>query len=192
MDVFTGLDEEFAVKAKEVLAICKNEHGIIMKPYSGVRSPVQQAATWMQGRSRKQQTEEVQKLRGLGAHYLADVLAGANLQAGNRVTGALPGFSWHQWSEALDCVWLKNGKTGEWTDLRGYKIYANVARKLGLTAGDTFGDYPHIQKRKASGPHKQEIVIGGPYPEGTKYIDMQRRIITLKELDAEMQKRFAA
>ena len=75
-------------------------------------------------------------------------------QNGRWATNALPGYSWHQWGEAVDAFWLVNGKS-EWAPDKlidgknGYKVYAAEAKKMGLTSlGSTLDDWPHVQLRQ--------------------------------------------
>jgi len=91
-------------------------------------------------------------------YYLAYCIEKAGPQYGVKVTNALPGFSWHQWKEAIDCYWLLDGKA-EWSldktvdGINGYKLYTNIAKDTGLIAGgnwDKFKDYPHVQLKKGS------------------------------------------
>ena len=92
--------------------------------------------------------------------FLAHCLRSVGPQHGEHVTDAPPGFSWHQWGEALDCFWLLNGKA-EWSTkklvggLNGYHVYAEAAVSLGLTAGGfwkTIKDWPHVQLRSDRNP----------------------------------------
>ena len=61
-------------------------------------------------------------------------------QKGDPVTNAIPGLSWHQWGEAVDCFWVVNNKA-VWdletvvNGLNRFMVYANEAKKLGLDAG---------------------------------------------------------
>ena len=81
-------------------------------------------------------------------------------QNGAHVTNAPPGYSWHQWGEAMDCFWLVNGNA-EWSTRKkingnnGYRVYADIAVSLDLNAGGfwrSFKDWPHIQLRQHSSP----------------------------------------
>jgi len=76
----------------------------------------------------------------------------------------LPGVSWHQWGEAVDCFWLVHGKA-EWSTKteaqiagglkgNGYLIYGDEALELGLfSAGLGWGwDWPHVQLPNTSSP----------------------------------------
>lgn len=170
-DVFRGLNVEFAEKARKVLVVCEAKYGVRMHPYSGLRSPLEQANVYMQGRREADRQAAIGMFMDKGATYLADVMRRANIKAGKRVTNALPGLSWHNFGEALDCGWLKNGKSIEWNDLSGYAIYANVAREHGLTAGASFNDHPHIQLRKESSPRKSPDFTVVKTEKGSTIID---------------------
>src|SRR5436190_15319162 len=114
--------------------------GVDMGPYFTIRTPFEQARLWRQSRSRQEIDEEIQRLRQGGADFLVHCLESVGPQHGDPVTNALPGYSWHQWAEAVDCFWVVAGKA-EWSAQRvvgginGYKVYAEEAVKLGLNAG---------------------------------------------------------
>lgn len=150
---FTGLRPEFLVKAEQVIRLCA-DRGVTMVPYFGVRTPVEQAKLWRQGRTREQIEATIADLKANKAFYLADCITAAGPQDGRKVTNAGPGMSWHQFGEALDCFWSVKG-AAEWDDTTGYRVYAEVARVCGLTAGGYFKsltDWPHIQFRAHSSP----------------------------------------
>ena len=74
----------------------------------------------------------------------------------------MPGFSWHQWGEAVDAVWVIDGKA-QWSTsklaegVNGYRVYAEEAKKLGLTAGGlwtSIKDWPHVQLRTVTNVNK--------------------------------------
>ena len=164
-------------RAGELLAVCQ-ARGAIMRPYCTLRSPFDQARLWRQTRSSEEVQAQQAEFRQAGAEFLAFCLESVGPQqgAGPHVTKALPGFSWHQWGEALDCFWLVDGQA-VWstTSLReginGYRIYAEAAEDLGLAAGGLwprFKDWPHVQLR----------------PEGPA------RYYSLEQIDQEMKTRF--
>lgn len=149
----------FRAKVQQTLDACEAK-GVIMVPYFTVRSPTEQAVMWRQSRTKAQIDARLQFLRGQGAGYLADVLDGVGPRSGPQITGALPGESWHQWSEACDCFWSVDG-TAVWSPdkyfpagverVNGYRVYALIAQQQGNTAGGlwkSFQDWPHIQYRK--------------------------------------------
>jgi peptidoglycan L-alanyl-D-glutamate endopeptidase CwlK len=150
---------EFRPIIDQLLQNC-SDAGYPMQPNFAIRTPVEQAAFWRQSRTGDEVAQQIQKLRDQGAGFLADCIVAAGPSSGPHITNALPGLSWHQWGEALDCVWLVNGKPNWSTDLlvngkNGYAVYAQLAKDLGLNAGafwKSFKDWPHVQLRKAAGP----------------------------------------
>jgi peptidoglycan LD-endopeptidase CwlK len=149
-----GLDEGFKAKAVLLIKECAKQ-GIKMVPYFGLRSPREQAKLWRQSRSAPEIAAGVEKLRDGGAPWLANVLQSTPASSDKHVTNALPGMSWHQWGEALDCYRDIGGKPN-W-DPKNYAEYANIAEMaaIGLTAGGhwpNLKDWPHVQLRPQAGP----------------------------------------
>lgn len=170
------LTKEFRPKAEALIKACE-QRGIEMRPYFTLRDPFEQGRLWRQSRSREEIRVQVRNFRDGGADFLADCIESVGPQHGPEVTKTPPGYSWHQWGEALDCMWVVNGKA-EWSTqklvggLNGYRVYADEAEKLGLTAGGhwkNFKDWPHTQLRKASNAGS---------------------VFTLTEIDGAMRKRF--
>ena len=170
------LQPEFRVKITALLSRCK-ARGCEMRPYLTLRSPAEQARLWRQSRSSEEIDSQIAMLELEGAHFLARVLRSVGPQHGAPATNALPGLSWHQWGEAVDCFWVVNGQA-EWSAEKrvegrnGYQILAEEAHGLGLTSGGRWAslkDWPHIQFRTAGSP---------------------RRLMTLWEIDQTMQQRF--
>ncbi|HEU0148736.1 MAG TPA: glycoside hydrolase domain-containing protein [Bradyrhizobium sp.] len=151
------------MKARVLLLIQEStKKHVKMVPASGVRTPQSQAKLWKQSRTKAQAAAAVTRLRSGGARFLADILEATSAPKGPHVTNALPGMSWHQWGEAVDCYWEVNGKP-EWdpdaihSGVQGYHVYADLAetKAIGLTAGGhwkTFKDWPHVQLRPAASP----------------------------------------
>jgi peptidoglycan L-alanyl-D-glutamate endopeptidase CwlK len=175
--LLSDLVPELADKARELLAKCDEMH-ILMRPTETLRTPFTQAKLWRQSRPGSVVRAQIQKFRDEGAPFLADVLESVGPHSGDHVTNALPGLSWHQWGEAMDCVWVANGKETfslklTVGGLNGYHVYAEQAKKLGLTAGAFFQsikDFPHVQLRPQAGPQSAQ---------------------SLPEIDAVMRERFA-
>lgn len=154
-----GLDFQFRQTVDQVLQKCQHL-GIVMRPYFALRNPFKQAEFWRQSRSREEIDAKISELREKEAFYLADVIESVGPQFGDHVTNAIPGLSWHQWGEAIDCYWLVDGEA-EWSSakkaalsdgrsMNGYRLYAEEGEALGLTAGGfwkSFKDWPHLQKR---------------------------------------------
>lgn len=144
---------------QELLNHCRTR-GVEMRPSATLRDPFEQARLWRQSRAREEIEREMARLRAAGAPFLANCLERVGPQSGPPVTGAIPGLSWHQWGEALDCFWVVDG-AAEWSVTRlvngvnGYRVYADEARRLGLTAGGFWTglkDWPHVQLKPANSP----------------------------------------
>ena len=158
------LRQDFAAKVITVLERCKAQ-GFDMRANAGMRGPVEQAKLWRQSRSIEEITVMIHKLENAGAGFLAECIREAGPQHGDHVTDAPPGFSWHQWGEAVDAFWLVDGKA-EWSTKKlvggrnAYQVYAAEGAAAGLTAGGLwpkFKDWPHLQWRKASSPLKEKL-----------------------------------
>jgi peptidoglycan LD-endopeptidase CwlK len=171
-----GLDSDFRAALERTLEGCAGR-GVEMIPYFGIRTPAQQGVLWRQSRSTSEIADKIAELNTKGAAFLAECIASAGPQHGPHVTNAIPGYSWHQWGEAMDCYWLRNDKA-EWSttilgNSNGYRIYADQASQDLLTAGgywQSIKDWPHVQKRKA----------GAPTDSG----------YTLLQIDAKMREKF--
>lgn len=166
----------FRATVEELIANCQQRR-VEMRPYFALRTPFEQAKLWRQSRTRDEIGDRMARLRAAGAHFLAHCIDTVGPQHGAHVTNAPPGLSWHQWGEAVDCMWIVGGMA-EWSttrkvdDLNGYRVYAEEARTLGLSAGGlwtSFKDWPHVQLRAAGSPDK---------------------LMPLKDIDAEMRRRF--
>jgi peptidoglycan L-alanyl-D-glutamate endopeptidase CwlK len=153
------LHPDLRSKLNTLLQACE-ARGITMRPYDGLRHPLEQGKLWRQSRSREQINAKVAELRAAGADFLARMIVDAGPQNGPPVTGAIPGMSWHQWGEGCDSFRLVDGKA-EWSTrrkidgLNGYHLYADEAENVGLTAGghwSRFKDWPHVQLRAANSP----------------------------------------
>lgn len=142
-----------------LLADCERS-GYPMQPFCTLRDPLEQARLWRQSRTIQQIEERIRTLSVSGAGYLAHCLESVGPQYGIHVTNAVPGLSWHQWGEAVDCFWLVDD-AAEWSirrkvdGINGYHSYAESAARTGLTAGGSwtsFRDWPHVQLRSEKSP----------------------------------------
>lgn len=167
---------EFRTKIQELITLC-NTAGIEMRPVSIIRSPFEQAKLWRQSRTGEEIKLKIKYLEKSGAVFLAHCLESVGPQSGKHSTNALPGFSWHQWGEAIDCMWVIDGRS-EWSLLKkvgginGYRVYTDIAVNLGLIPGGLWKrikDWPHVQFRCDASPGK---------------------VMSLLEIDAEMKSRF--
>lgn len=170
------LTDEFRLAVITLLDRCA-ERGTPMRPYYTIRTPFQQARLWRQSRSKDEVEARVAQLKDQSAPFLADCITRVGSQQGDPVTNAIPGLSWHQWGEAVDCFWLV-GSAAEWSSkkkingVNGYQVYAHEAQSAGLTAGglwSSFKDWPHVQVRAAGSPLK---------------------VMSLADIDKEMKQRF--
>lgn len=172
---------EFKIKVDELLHLCEHD-GYVMKPFFTLRTPFEQAKLWRQSRSTQQIKRKINFLNENGAEFLAFCIEFVGPQNGRHVTNAIPGLSWHQFGEAVDCYWLLKGEA-EWSVIKiiqnlkgnwnnGYHKYAIKAKSIGLTAGGFwtgFRDWPHVQLRAESNPMK---------------------IYSLQEIDQRMKNKF--
>lgn len=170
------LSPGFAAALEKLIQKCLS-HGATMVPYTGLRTPWEQAKLWRRSRSSTMANAKIAQLRNDGAEFLAQVIEDVGPQpTGDEVTKAIPGYSWHQWGEAVDSYWEVNGKANWSTTeihngVNGYKVYAKEAKTMGLVAGGywSIGDWPHVHYPTEDSP-------------SNKY--------TLLEINAEMEKRF--
>ena len=155
---------QFRDQVNQLLNNC-SQRGITMVPSEALRTPMQQAIYWRQSRSIVEINQAIDMLKASGAPFLAGVLESVGPRHGNEVTKVLPGNSWHQWGEAVDCFWEVEGRA-EWSttrkvnNLNGYQVYAEEAKKLGLNPGllwPRFKDAPHVQLRSADNPHSSGL-----------------------------------
>jgi len=153
--------------ARTLLEKC-HARGIEMRPCATLRDPFEQARLWRQSRSKAKVHAKIAELRSRDAEFLAFCLESVGPQpTGDEVTGSVPGLSWHQWGEAMDCFWLVNGDD-EWSPdlkingLNGYRVYAAEAKQMGLTAGGlwpNFKDWPHVQLKPNKSPESVMSII---------------------------------
>lgn len=143
-----ALVPEFREKVEAVLADCKQQ-GFDLRPFCTQRTVDEQARLWRQSRSKEEIDEQVGMLRIKGATWLAQVMQRVGPQYGRHVTNALPGASWHNWSEAIDCFVYDTVAVWD-ADHPGYAAYATAAKARGLEAGfywSRFQDAVHVQQR---------------------------------------------
>lgn len=154
---------EFRDQVVQLLKLCR-ENGVNMSPYCTIRTPQDQAQLWCQSRSARAVELQKAALEKVGAPWLASLLRPEFSRGLKSVTNALPGASWHQWGEAVDCV-VTEGRTAIWnTEHRGWKIYIDTAASLRLNAGGFWRglpDWPHVQLRRERSP----LEAGFTWPE---------------------------
>lgn len=144
---FNHLNAHLLTKLENLLTNLQNM-GYKFVPYFGLRSLEDQAKLWRQSRTTAQINKQINEWRSNGAFFLADILENVGPQNGKHATNALPGYSWHNWGKAVDCYYELDGKPCWDGEHPAYKIYADQALLLGLTAGyyfKSFKDPGHIQ-----------------------------------------------
>lgn len=139
------LESPFREKALELLETLKNERGFVYRPFYTLRTPLEQARLWRQSRASEEIKATIHNLRNLKADFLADCIERVGPQYGKWATNALPGYSWHQWGQAIDCFKVKNGEA-DWR-VESYAAYHAQAKKLGLYPAfvDWMKDAVHVQ-----------------------------------------------
>lgn len=140
---------EFKDKVVVLLEACQ-QRGYELVPFYTLRGPVGQAKLWRQSRSTLEIQRAVKNLRR-DAPTLVRVIEGVGPQYGRWATNALPGQSWHQWGEAIDCFVLNTMGQAVWSSQHsGYRVYAEEAKRIGLTPGHFWKnkDSVHVQLRE--------------------------------------------
>ena len=154
----TLLAPAFLPRALELLEAvnARGTSRFAVRPFFAARSPWAQARLWWQSRPWLEIDRAIRALEAAGAPSLANVLRDVGPQTGRWATNALPGSSWHQWCEALDCfvVDLVTGRATWDAGHPGYAAYAEEAERRGLTAGLRWrvADAVHVQLRAAPAP----------------------------------------
>ena len=162
------LDRDFGNKIRLMLTQLESR-GLVMRPFYGIRTPIEQAKLWRQSRTRDQIDIAIRNLDQAGAPILAACLVSVGPQRGRHVTNALPGYSWHQYGEAVDLFAVDGNGAADWdVSARGYVDMAEIARALEMKPGRDFGDAVHIQSRYHE-PHQ---------------------VFTIPQIEVEMVKRF--
>lgn len=151
---FTLLDPEFRKLAQQLVENANNE-GLDCIPNCGYRSLEIQAKIWRSSRSTSQVNAQIGSLRANACDYLADILQNVRPQLkGPWGTNAIPGLSWHNWGQAMDCLLFKDCQMIEKGDDPAYKTYGAMAKQLGLRWGGDFStpDAGHVQLNQKEVP----------------------------------------
>lgn len=154
--IIQSLHPSFQPSVWRLLDTLKTKHNIIMVPKEGLRSLETQGKYWRQGRSFAEIMSKVNYLKENDAPYLASIIEKVGPQHSlKKVTDAIPGYGWHNWGYALDCLVSDDGTDKNLvmsSDDPRYKIYADVASSVGMGAGyyftrkgAPFVDAGHIQ-----------------------------------------------
>lgn len=154
IDYLQRLRSEFAEKVGALLTNCAMA-GVPVRIVAGLRTPLQQAKLWRQGRNIDIINQQIETLKTYGCPYLAACIDKAGPQNGPLVTKAIPGLSWHNFGEAIDVVALdsKNQPITNGSDV-GYANFQEQVTVSGLfPVGKSWQwDSGHCQYRQASSP----------------------------------------
>ena len=161
LNITKDLDPRFKEPLLKTIDDTKSE-GFEFRVYNGVRDVWTQAKYWRQSRTTEQINNAIEMLASNNAPFLANVLKSVGPQYGPRVTGALPGFSWHQWTAAADLFLVENGKAVWDSHHPGYRALATTAVDNGLVSGYFWRmrDAVHLQlfEEKVRQLHTVEVV----------------------------------
>jgi peptidoglycan L-alanyl-D-glutamate endopeptidase CwlK len=146
------LRREFRGQARALIGNTKDA-GFQMVPYFTLRMPWEQAILWRMTRGSAEISRKIKSLREDGALYIAFVMEAVGPQypgpgITNHVTYAVPGQSWHNWGEGMDCYLKVDGEVIWDEDHHGYVVYGDCAEELGLTWGGMWNkpnDPGHVQ-----------------------------------------------
>jgi hypothetical protein len=124
--------------------------GIVVRPYSGLRGPLEQAILWCQSRTPLEAELIARRFDDERAPFLAAVIRRAMVlsRPGRWSTNNLPGQSWHNFGLAIDAHVVSEDGRAVWGPKHAaYARYADVARDLGLYPGFDLArqDVVHVQ-----------------------------------------------
>lgn len=147
--VLPGLDPVFRERISSLLDTLLSE-GVVVRPYSGLRRPLEQAVLWSQSRTPLECELMARRLEEERAIFLAKVLRRAALICvpGRWATNNLPGQSWHNFGLALDAHVVSEDGRAVWGPKHAsYARYAELARSSGLFPGYDLArqDVVHVQ-----------------------------------------------
>ena len=136
---YSLLDPTFLPLAQQLVQ-AMTAKGYTVNPYYGIRTLAQSAALWRQSRSTAVVNAQIQAYNDAGCTFLANVMQNVGPSSGPWASNALPGQSYHNYGLAMDCLLTPDAESD-------YKVYADTAQSLGLTAGYYFSDQDmgHVQ-----------------------------------------------
>jgi peptidoglycan L-alanyl-D-glutamate endopeptidase CwlK len=144
------LKQDFRTKVDTALGQLAAE-GLVFRPYFTLRDPVVQAKLWRQSRSAAVVAQQIQQLRDQGCDFIVACFAKAGPASGPWATNALPGQSWHQYGEAVDCF-LQDATGHPLWESPKYGRFGQVGDANGMWWGGHFGDNDHWQNRRQEPP----------------------------------------
>jgi peptidoglycan LD-endopeptidase CwlK len=141
---------EFRAKVVAALKALADE-SLVFRPYFTLREPVTQARLWRQSRSKAVVDQQVADLRAQGCDFIAACFDKAGPADGPWATNALPGQSWHQYGEAVDCFLVDASGNPVWESPK-YARFGQVGDQNNMWWGGHFGDNDHWQNRRIEPP----------------------------------------
>ena len=150
------LNKDFRLKVIDLIQACY-KRGVPIVPFCAYRDLFKQAILWRQSRKWVQIIREITLLEDTGISFIASIIrvVGPHIGPAQHITNAIPGLSWHQYREAVDCYILKRGQAVWDPNDNGYKIYREEGLKLGMAIGAE-DDWCHLQ----SSPNRVVDVYG--------------------------------
>jgi hypothetical protein len=150
--------------------------GLQIEVITTIITPLEQGSLWKQGRTRTDAELKVMALKDAKAPYLAECLQKSVPQGTNVETNLLPGYSWHQWGEAVQIVWVDGSHKVVWDTSAtygrgGYRKFAKIVQELGIHCAAETDDISWRTITLRASPNAGDIYKP-------------------PEIDAEMQKRF--
>lgn len=163
------LEPHFADLVCELLERLLGE-GVVLRPYSGRRGPLEQAVLWCQSRTPLECELMARRFDDEHAPYLARVLRRGKVIGvpGRWATNNLPGQSWHNLGRAIDAHVVSEDGRAVWGPKHAsYERYASIARELGLFPGYdlTRQDVVHVQEEA-----KTVRSVVGPWHQVDRYL----------------------
>ena len=133
---------DFRKQLIRAIDAAKNQ-GIQIEILTTIITPLEQGQLWKQGRTRTDAELKAMALEHAGAPYLAECLRKAVPQESNIVTNLLPGYSWHQWGESAQIIWV-DGTHKVVLDPRGngYRKFAEILKEFSLHCAAENDDSP--------------------------------------------------
>ena len=122
------------------------EKGLHFEVLTTVIPPMEQAALWKQGRTRTDAELKALALEHANAPFLAECIKKAVPQATNLETNLLPGYSWHQWGEAAQFIYVDGMGKIHWSvrenlgRVNGYREFAKILAEFSIHCGSEFED----------------------------------------------------
>jgi peptidoglycan LD-endopeptidase CwlK len=144
------LKSDFRAKVVAGLAALAAE-GLHFRPYFTLRDPVTQAKLWRQSRSAAAVNAKLSELTAVHCDFMVACFHKAGPASGAWATNAIPGLSWHQYGEAVDCFLEDASGNPVWESPK-YARFGQIGDGHGMWWGGHFGDSDHWQARRTEPP----------------------------------------